>query len=144
MADDTAPSCPTHSGFGTHRSARPVRPDRVREEFFAEYTWWHYEHEADTRDALDLIFSDHFNRDEPGIFAPIRDVLLTRGDYYMHLADLPTYAEAQRRVAAVHATPAVWATKSVLNIAHSGRFSSDRTIGEYATGIWNTAPCPVP
>ena len=51
--------------------------------------WWHYEHDAETRAALDLIFSDHFNRDEPGIFAPIRDILLTRGDYYMHLADLP-------------------------------------------------------
>ena len=62
--------------------------------------WWHYEHDAETRPALDLIFSDHFNRDEPGIFAPIRDILLTRGDYYMHLADLPAYAEAQRQAAA--------------------------------------------
>ena len=49
---------------------------------------WHYENEPETRAALDLIFSDHFSRDEPGIFEPLRDVLLTRGDHYMHLADL--------------------------------------------------------
>src|SRR6202035_3124263 len=49
---------------------------------------WHYENETETRQALDLIFNDHFSRDEPGIFAPIRETLLERGDYYMHLADL--------------------------------------------------------
>ena len=64
---------------------------------------WHYEHEAETREALDLIFSGHFNPDEPGIFAPIRDALLERGDYYMHLADLTSYAEAQSRLAALYA-----------------------------------------
>src|SRR6185312_4179577 len=52
---------------------------------------WHYDHEPETRAALDLIFSDHFSRNEPGIFAPLRDVLITRGDYYMHLADLTSY-----------------------------------------------------
>jgi starch phosphorylase len=87
---------------------------------------WHYQHDEETRGALDLIFGDHFNRDEPGILAPIRDRLLTEGDYYMHLADLKSYADTQQRV------------------AHSGRFSSDRTIAEYATDIWNVQPCPVP
>jgi starch phosphorylase len=105
---------------------------------------WHYEHEPETREALDLIFSDHFNRDEPGIFAPIRDTLLTGGDYYMHLADLRSYAEAQTRVAALYADPHAWARKAILNVAHSGRFSSDRTIAEYAADIWNVRPCPVP
>src|SRR5262245_43035269 len=106
--------------------------------------WWHYEHEPETRDALDLIFSDHFNRDEPGIFAPIRDTLLTQGDYFMHLADLTSYAEAQARVAALYEDPHAWAKKAILNVAYSGRFSSDRTIAEYAAGIWNVRPCPVP
>jgi len=105
---------------------------------------WHYEHEPETREALDLIFSDHFNRDEPGIFAPIRDTLLTRGDYYMHLADLTSYAAAQARVAALYDDPHGWAKKAILNVAHSGTFSSDRTIAEYATQIWNVRPCPVP
>ena len=52
---------------------------------------WHYDNEPETRAALDLIFSDHFSRNEPGVFAPLRDTLLTRGDHYMHLADLTSY-----------------------------------------------------
>ena len=51
---------------------------------------WHYEHEIESRNALDLIFSDYFSRNEPGVFAPFRDVLLTH-DHYMHLADLKSY-----------------------------------------------------
>ena len=52
---------------------------------------WHYENEPETRAALDLIFNNHFSPDEPGIFEPIRETLLTKGDYYMHLADLTGY-----------------------------------------------------
>ena len=59
---------------------------------------WHYENEPETRAALDLIFSNHFSRNEPGIFAPLRDALLTHGDYYMHLADLKSYLEADRTI----------------------------------------------
>jgi glycogen phosphorylase len=95
-------------------------------------------------DALDLIFSDHFSRWEPGIFAPIRDRLLTDGDYYMHLADLASYADAQARAAALYADRGAWAEKALLNVAHSGRFSSDPTIADYASGIWKAEPCPVP
>src|SRR5206468_8596695 len=56
---------------------------------------WHYENQPEVRAALDLIFSDHFSRKEPGVFAPLRDTLLT-SDYYMHLADLASYLEADR------------------------------------------------
>jgi starch phosphorylase len=105
---------------------------------------WHYEHEADTREALDLLFGDPFGGLEPGVFAPIRENLLDRGDYYMHLADLTSYAEAQRRVSAVYADPQEWTRKAIRNVAHSGRFSSDRAIAEYAADIWHTVPCPVP
>ena len=49
---------------------------------------WHYDNEPGTRAALDLIFSNHFSPNEPGVFEPLRDILLTHGDYYMHLADL--------------------------------------------------------
>jgi glycogen phosphorylase len=104
---------------------------------------WHYEHEPQTRAALDLIFSDHFSRDEPGIFAPLRDTLLTRGDHYMHLADLSSYLEADQRLVELYADPDAWARKAILNVAGSGKFSSDRTIAEYAAGIWNAEPCPV-
>ena len=66
---------------------------------------WHYENEPETRAALDLIFSDHFSRHEPGIFEPLRDTLLTHGDYYMHLADLKSYLEADRRLVELYGEP---------------------------------------
>jgi starch phosphorylase len=104
---------------------------------------WHYENELETRDALDLIFHDHFSRDEPGIFAPIRETLLDHGDFYMHLADLTAYMKAQEQLGQLYADPEAWARKAIINVACSGKFSSDRTIQEYATKIWDAAPCPV-
>ena len=104
---------------------------------------WHYEHDTETRAALDLIFSDHFSRYEPGVFAPIRDILLDRGDYYMHLADLQTYLEADNRMTELYANPNAWGRMAILNVACSGKFSSDRTIAQYAAEIWRVTPCPV-
>ena len=104
---------------------------------------WHYENEPETRAALDLIFSNHFNRNEPGIFEPLREALLTHGDYYMHLADLKSYLEADGRLCHLYLDSMAWARKAILNIAGSGKFSSDRTIAEYAAHIWNVKPCPV-
>jgi starch phosphorylase len=104
---------------------------------------WHYDHEPETRAALDLIFSDHFSRKEPGIFAPLRDTLLTQGDHYMNLADLTSYCQAQDRLGALYADSGAWAEKAILNVASSGKFSSDRTIAEYNSGIWKVEPCPV-
>ena len=104
---------------------------------------WHYQNEPETRAALDLIFSDHFSPEEPGIFEPLRDALLTHGDYYMHLADLRAYLQADERVIELYRAPDEWARKSILNVASSGKFSSDRTIAEYASQIWRVAPCPV-
>jgi glycogen phosphorylase len=105
---------------------------------------WHYEHEPETRQALDLIFSNYFSRYEPGIFEPLRDMLLTHGDHYMHLADLRSYLEADERLCALYADADEWARKAILNVAGSGKFSSDRTIREYAADIWNVQPCPIP
>jgi starch phosphorylase len=105
---------------------------------------WHYENEPQTRQALDLIFNDHFSRDEPGIFTPIRETLLERGDYYMHLADLTSYAKAQQRLGELYADPDAWTRMAIRNVACSGKFSSDRTIEDYAAEIWKAMPCPVP
>jgi starch phosphorylase len=104
---------------------------------------WHYEHEPETKAALDLIFSDHFSRYEPGVFAPLRDTLLTDGDHYMHLADLTSYCQAQQRLGELYADPGAWARKAILNVASSGKFSSDRTIAQYTSEIWKANPCPV-
>ena len=104
---------------------------------------WHYDHEPETRTALDLIAGDHFSRNEPGVFAPILDVLIRQGDHYLHLADLRSYSEAQARVGELYGNPEQWTRKAVLNIAASRTFSSDRTIAEYARDIWHAEPCPV-
>jgi glycogen phosphorylase len=104
---------------------------------------WHYDNDPETRAALDLIFSDHFSRNEPGTFAPLRDTLLTRGDHYMHLADLKSYLDADSRLLKLYADPQAWARTAILNVAGSGKFSSDRTIAEYARDIWKIEPCPV-
>jgi glycogen phosphorylase len=104
---------------------------------------WHYDNEPETRAALDLIFSDHFSRNEPGVFAPLRDTLLTQGDHYMNLADLTSYCQTHERLGALYSEPGAWAQKVILNVASSGKFSSDRSIAEYASEIWKVEPCPV-
>jgi len=105
---------------------------------------WHYDHEPETRAALDLIFSDHFSRYEPGVFEPLRETLLTGGDRFMHLADLRSYLDADGRLLDLYADAEGWTRKAILNVAASGKFSSDRTIAEYASGIWGAKPCPIP
>ena len=104
---------------------------------------WHYDNEPETRAALDLIADDHFSRYEPGVFAPILDALLKNGDHYRHLADLTSYGQTHQRLGELYADPEAWTRKVILNIAASGKFSSDRTIAEYAKGIWKAKPCPV-
>jgi starch phosphorylase len=61
----------------------------------------------------------------------------------MHLADLSSYLEADQRLVRLDAEREAWARKAILNVAGSGKFSSDRTIAEYAASIWNAEPCPV-
>jgi glycogen phosphorylase len=104
---------------------------------------WHYDNEPETRAALDLIFSNHFSRYELGVFEPLRETLLTLGDHYRHLADLGAYLDADRRLLEVYADQDGWTRKVIANIASSGKFSSDRTIAQYAAEIWNVEPCTV-
>ncbi len=104
---------------------------------------WHYRNDPETRAALDLIFADHFSANEPGVFGPIRDTLLKNGDRFRHLADLTDYSRAHRELAALYADPQAWARKAIINVACSGKFSSDRTIIEYANEIWGLKPAPV-
>src|SRR5262249_29582457 len=103
---------------------------------------WHYDNEPETRAALDLIASNHFSHYEPGVFMPILDALL-HGDYYMHLADLKSYSQAHERLGELYVNHDQWLGKAILNIAASGRFSSDRTIADYAKDIWKVEPCPI-
>jgi len=107
----------------------------ARRGFYSPYDF--YNNDAEIRRAVDLIRSDFFSLTEPGIFAPIASALLEGGDHYMHLADLRSFIEAQSRVDALYRDPEAWTQKAILNIARTGKFSSDRTIAEYAREIWH-------
>jgi starch phosphorylase len=97
---------------------------------------WHYANEPETREAFDLIVSDHFSPNDRGVFLPIRRSLLDYKDHYRHLADLTDYARAHRSLDAAYSEPDTWSRKAIINVACSGKFSSDRTIQEYADEIW--------
>jgi len=105
--------------------------------------YWHYQNDPEVRGALDLIASNYFSPKELGIFAPVHDTLLRNGDHYLHLADLRSYLEADQQLCDLYADTSAWSRKAILNVAGSGKFSSDRTIAEYASEIWNVKACPV-
>jgi starch phosphorylase len=86
------------------------------------------------------VAGNHFSRNEPGIFTPILDALLNYGDHYRHLADLASYAQTHQRLGELYADQPAWTRKVILNLAASGRFSSNRTIAEYAREIWHAEP----
>lgn len=96
----------------------------------------YYENSESIKRVMNAIRSNMFSSTEPGIFEWIFNALIHRGDYYFHLADFEAYAEAQKRAAADFAQPALWTHKAISNVARMGKFSSDRTIREYARDIW--------
>ena len=104
---------------------------------------WHLQHDPEIRAAIDLIAADQFSRYEPGVFRPLLDALLVQGDHYMHLADLRSYLDADARLMALYGQPDAWTRMAILNVAASGKFSSDRTIGQYAREIWDAKACAV-
>ena len=102
-----------------------------------------YESDPMVRRAVDMIRQNVFSLLTPGLFDPIVKALLDYGDYYMLLADLPAYVAAQDQVEALYRQPRAWDRKALINVARAGRFSSDRTITEYARDIWHVTPCEV-
>jgi starch phosphorylase len=106
--------------------------------------WDIYHNDEEIRRALLLIEQDFFSMMEPGIFRPITQSLLDGGDHYMLLADLRDYIRTQERVDAAYEDRDSWDRKAIINVARAGSFSSDRTIGEYASQIWHLGACTVP
>ncbi|MBP5320526.1 MAG: glycogen/starch/alpha-glucan phosphorylase [Kiritimatiellae bacterium] len=102
-----------------------------------------YHNDPEIREALDMIRRNVFCLLSPGLFDPILRSLLDYNDHYMLLADLRSYIETQDRVNALYVTPREWNRKAAINVARSGRFSSDRTITEYARDIWHISPVKV-
>ena len=99
-----------------------------------------YNADPEIKQALDMIKSNVFSLLEPGLFDPIIRSLLDYNDYYMLLGDLKSYIAAQDRVDATYRDAKKWNNMSLVNIARSGRFSSDRAILEYAKDIWGVEP----
>ena len=85
---------------------------------------------------MDAINSDLFCKKEPGIFHPLYENLVDKGDYYFHMADFQSYIETQAKIGEDYMNKDEWAVKAILNTARTGWFSSDRTIREYARDIW--------
>ena len=99
-----------------------------------------YENDPELRLAIDQIASGSFSHGEPGLFAPIVDALLGRGDYFLVLADYRSYVDTQGKVDRLFEDTEEWTRKTILNTANMGKFSSDRAVLEYATGIWGVQP----
>lgn len=101
-----------------------------------------YESHPDIRRVMDTFLSDLFCPHEPGLFRWIFDSLVHQGDYYFHLADLPSYIQAQELASQEYQQPEIWTRKAILNVARMGKFSSDRTVSEYARDVWHIRPVP--
>jgi glycogen/starch/alpha-glucan phosphorylases len=101
------------------------------------HPWDFYHDNAELRTALDMIASGFFSMGEPRRFKPIVDSLLQGGDKYMLLADYASYIACQEKVAIAYQNQDEWIRKAILNIANMGKFSSDHTIMQYASKIWD-------
>jgi hypothetical protein len=99
-----------------------------------------YQSDPEIREAIDMIRQNVFSLLDPGLFDPIVRNLLDYNDYYMLLADLRAYCEAQDRVDAAYRDAKKWNRMSLVNVARSGFFSSDRSVMEYARDIWHISP----
>lgn len=107
----------------------------------ASYNPWDYYHSnPELKQVLDMIGTGFFSVEEPHRYQAIFDNLLHKGDHYMLLADYESYIATQDKVGQLFKDKEAWAKKAILNVANMGKFSSDRTIGEYANRIWNVKP----
>jgi starch phosphorylase len=99
-----------------------------------------YNKDPELKQVIDLIAANYFSKDEPGIFEPIVKSLLQDGDTYCLLADFRSYMDTQDKVDELYQTPEEWTKKAIINVARTGKFSSDRTIIQYAEEIWHIKP----
>jgi starch phosphorylase len=95
------------------------------------------------REVLEMIGAGFFSVNEPNLFRPLVDRLMTGGDPYLVLADYASYAACQARVEAVYRDPETWTMQAILNMAAMGHFSSDRAVQEYAQQVWGVVSVPI-
>ena len=96
-----------------------------------------YDNDASVHEVMDALASDRFCPQEPGLFRWVFDELVHRGDRYYHIADFPAYVETQTLIDGEYLNEKLWWRKAILNVARIGKFSSDRTVTEYARDIWH-------
>ena len=104
----------------------------------------HYEAVPALKEVIDRIIGNFFCPTQPGLFQPIVDSLLERGDPFMVLADFAAYVDCQGKVSLAYFDQERWTRMAIANVARMGKFSSDRTISEYARDIWRVKPVPAP
>jgi glycogen phosphorylase len=97
----------------------------------------YYSRQPELKLVLDMMAGGSFSPGNPDLFKPIVDALLNQGDSYLVLADYASYIACQADVARLYLDQDEWARRAILNSAGMGRFSSDRTIAEYAAEIWD-------
>lgn len=102
--------------------------------------YYYYETNPELKRVLDQISGGFFSPENHDLFKPVTDSLLSHGDNYMLLADYESYIKCQEEVNRTFLDKKKWAKMSILNAANMGKFSSDRTIDEYARDIWNVKP----
>jgi starch phosphorylase len=105
--------------------------------------WEFYRSDRRLKGVLDAVASGRFSPGEPALFRPIVDSLLNGGDPYLVLADFAAYCACQEEVERAYRDPERWTRMAILNVARAGKFSSDRTIREYAEQIWGVTPVKV-
>ena len=117
--------------------------EEVRAERARGYRPWEiYESDPELKAAIDLIADGHFSAGDRDLFRPLIEALLYH-DEYLLLADYRAYIDCHDEVAVAWADPERWAGLSILNVARSGKFSSDRAIREYCADIWKVSPMSI-
>jgi glycogen phosphorylase len=112
--------------------------DEIQQMRSGGYNPWDFYHaNEELKMAIDQIKSGYFSPENPGLFNSITNALTDGGDYFMVCADFKAYAEMQKKVDKLYSNPGEWFKKALHNTARIGKFSSDRTIYEYATEIWD-------
>ncbi|OHE62291.1 MAG: glycogen phosphorylase [Treponema sp. GWB1_62_6] len=103
----------------------------------------YYNANPELKQVIDQISNGYFSKGNPTLFKPIIDSLLYHGDTYLLLADYESYIACQERVSEAYKDRDRWTAMSILNTARMGKFSTDRTIAEYAKEIWDVKPVPI-
>jgi starch phosphorylase len=101
-----------------------------------------YESNPELKAVIDLIADGYFSGGDRELFRPLLNSLLY-GDPYMLLADYQSFVDAQQQVSLAYVDTAHWTQMSILNVARSGKFSSDRTIKDYCQDIWQVKPVKI-